>query len=155
MIYKSEFGLYNFIGVWFSRIFWTAILAMAIFNFEENPGGLTIVIVLTLFIQVRLRTEYLTINENSIEIQRRILYDLLPILTTLHKDQIQDVDIQGNRYLTNSFFRNILPFGVKFKNRISFKLIGNKEKSFKTDIFMEELEKFKENFKKSRNDLYR
>jgi len=151
MIYKSNFGLYNLFVVWFYRIILTAILIMIIPNFDQNPDGLSILILIVLIMVASIKTDHLIVTDKSIEIRRRIFYDILPIVTIIPKDKVKEIRITGNRKLGNNLIQYIIPFGVKLKNQLIFKLNDDKIKSFKTDIFIEELELFKEYCEKAHN----
>jgi hypothetical protein len=143
-MYKTNFGILNLFGVWANRIFWTAILVLTIVNFEQNPNGLTILILIITIILLRIRTDQLTINNQTIEIRKKMFFDLIPVTTTINKNEITEIQIIGNRSVGNNLIQNMLPIGVKLKNRIIFNLDNGKVKSLKTDLFLDELQLFKE-----------
>jgi hypothetical protein len=148
MNYQTNFGLVNYMGVWINRIIWLAVLVMAILNFSENPNGLTILIFIVLFILARIQTEQFTVNDNAIEIKRRFFLDLIPIRTKIPKNRLRDIQIHGSRTMRNNILLNILPFGLKLVNRITFILDDGGIKSFRTEIFVDQLELFKANCSK-------
>ena len=143
MRYRSNFGVTNYIGVWTNRIFWTAIFVMASLHFEENPSGLTILMLFVLFILVRIKTDQISVNDDSIEIRQKFFLDLLPIVTVIEMRRLRDIQIQGNRTVASNIVLNILPFGMKLWNRLTFVLADGKIKSFRTEIFLDQLETFK------------
>ncbi len=146
ILYSSNFGVYNIIQVWLNRIIWTVVLLMALSKFDQNPNGLTILIIIISIILLRIKSEQIIISNMAIVIKRKLFFDLLPITTTIEKVQIQEIKLQGNRNLGNNLFQNILPIGIKFRNTISIHLKNGRTKTFKTSIFTEELEKFKDKY---------
>lgn len=148
IIYKSNFGFHNYFGVWTNRIIWSAFLVLTIINFDKNPNGLSILIAILLIILTRIKTEQLTIRNHDIEFERRYFFGLIPITNNIQIDELKEIRIEGNRYLKTNIILNILPFGIKFKNRIIFILKNDRYKSFKTDIFLNELNHFRERYSK-------
>jgi hypothetical protein len=73
-----------------------------------------------------------------------MFFDLIPVTTTINKNEITEIQIIGNRSVGNNLIQNMLPIGVKLKNRIIFNLDNGKVKSLKTDLFLDELQLFKE-----------
>lgn len=147
--FSSNFGVYNIIQVWLNRIIWSAVLIVVFSKFDQNPVGLTILIIIIFAILFRIKSEEIIISDIAIGIKRKFFFDLIPIVTTLEKNQIREINVQGNRNLGNNLFQNILPIGIKFRNTISIHMINGKTKTFKTNIFSEELEKFKEKYNKN------
>jgi len=148
MKYQSKFGLSNYVGVWMNRIFWSAIIIMAIFNFNENREGLTILItILTIFVS-RIKTDHYTVTDTAIVVTRKFFFDLLPVVTLIPKDRLREIQIQGNRTIGTNILLNLLPFAMRFVNRISFILNDGKIKSFRTEVYLDQLEGVKVSWKK-------
>jgi uncharacterized LabA/DUF88 family protein len=146
MTYKTKFGLLNYLKIWPNRLFWTGILVMALINFEENRTGLGILIMIALIILVRIKSEELIDDGENIFLTRKYFYDVIPITSQFRKDEIEEIRVDGNRTIDAIVFMNFLPFGAKIKNTVQIELKNKTIQTFKTDIFLEELNTFKDQF---------
>lgn len=146
MKYKTKIGFLNLVGTWVNRLIWTFVLVMAAINFESNPAGLGILIGIILLALSAMKTDELIADGVDIIVRRRYFYDLVPVNIYFNRDEIAELRIEGNRTMNVNIITNILPITVSVKNTIQFVLKDGTVKSFKTDIFMEELIAFKENY---------
>lgn len=149
--YSSNFGIYNFVSIWFKRIILLAILIKALSVFSVNPNGLTILAALLFVALFMVKSEQLLIYDKSIEIKRRFFLELIPISTKIQKNEIQSIEVHGNRNLKNNIIQQLLPFGLRHLNTITISLADGSARTYKTSIFTEELESFKTQFEESPN----
>jgi len=134
--------------MWFARIIALCFISIAAYHIRENPEGISILIGLLTILLFLVKTEQGVLFRRHLVLQRNYLLDLVPIKRKFQISDIKKLEISGNRDLKRDIWLDLLPYYLspELKNKIHIELTNGKSKTYKTFIYLNELEKLKDKF---------